>query len=897
MRGRASAVLFSLLLAAPVFAQCPYRLDASWQFRASYLDLSIDGNDLWAATGYGVQLIDRSADPPRLIASAAIPGLTRVIRGRDGVAYAGSGTSVFVLRKNGAQIEQIRSLDLSATINDLLLHETTLFAATPAGLVPIDVARPLEPSPLPVQLSGRNVQSLARFESTLFAGDGDNTVEVVDLSTAGAPSQLNSVSLGASVNVVGTRLYVSDGQQTDVFSLGASPLRLATMPFGAMSIAPAATNVVFAAGNDRRLRALDISVLETPVDLFTAELPVTFGTINRIGAIQVAGSRLYAGGGDSGLFTFDTSAFVSPYPVRNYFVGSKSSVVATTSAIYVSNSTGGFTEMTRSLSGSLTVARTWGAQPAVAFDTASDFLLTGSGATLTFWTIRSTTPSAIATATFRAAVKSAVLAGATAYALLQDGSLWSADLAQAAPTPVQVGTGTYSFLDRFGSSIATAELTQDATTIVRYYANGDLHSGPVTATVEGVTPVFAVGSGFAAVFTFRGITVIDFAGTTPSLQTVLPQSNTANAADLAFANGKLLDATANAVHVWNLSTFKVDRQFAISEPLMIAVSADTRFAGVVTGDGVASISYESDSKQPALVATIGGSDFNRKAAGTQNRLYLFDGRSIDIYETVVSGLPRFVTTLQVSAVIDIAASDSALFTLSNTGTVVMFSPSGTLLRTGALNEGTDVVPSSIFAVRGAPWVALSKGCVSTGCERKTIVFDPQSFIPSSSIAGGALDVATSGTNAAAIFELPGEVRYYNVSDPLHPSPNGARAIEGSAASVAATPSSVFALGDKLYTYSTPALAKGVEQFTPQTPTTATRVAIDGGCAVVTGRSNAAEVYAWSASQWSAAGALPLPANVRSIVVANERLTILTDYSVEIWSRGAKVTAPRRRAAR
>ena len=72
VRGCVAAI--AILLSLPSLSQCTYSLGYSGAFRASYLDIVIDNNDLWAATSYGVQLFDRSVDPPALVASIAVPG-------------------------------------------------------------------------------------------------------------------------------------------------------------------------------------------------------------------------------------------------------------------------------------------------------------------------------------------------------------------------------------------------------------------------------------------------------------------------------------------------------------------------------------------------------------------------------------------------------------------------------------------------------------------------------------------------------------------------------------------------------------------------------------------------------------------------------------------------------
>ena len=67
MFGRAAVAVSLLLVSFEAFPQCNLSQVASVPFRASYLDIAIDGNDLWAATSYGVSLFDRSVDPPAMI--------------------------------------------------------------------------------------------------------------------------------------------------------------------------------------------------------------------------------------------------------------------------------------------------------------------------------------------------------------------------------------------------------------------------------------------------------------------------------------------------------------------------------------------------------------------------------------------------------------------------------------------------------------------------------------------------------------------------------------------------------------------------------------------------------------------------------------------------------------
>src|SRR5258707_15089013 len=101
MLGRVAVAVSLLLVSFAAFPQCNLTQVASVPFRASYLDVAIDGNDLWAATSYGVSLYDRSADPPSLAASLSLPGITGALRVANGIADAGNGSTLYIVRNNG----------------------------------------------------------------------------------------------------------------------------------------------------------------------------------------------------------------------------------------------------------------------------------------------------------------------------------------------------------------------------------------------------------------------------------------------------------------------------------------------------------------------------------------------------------------------------------------------------------------------------------------------------------------------------------------------------------------------------------------------------------------------------------------------------------------------------
>ena len=896
MRGRVTPVLLflSLLLSDTASANCSLQLQYSFPFRASYFDLSIDGNDLWTATGHGVRLFDRSADSPRLIDSVDLPGVTRIIRTLNGVAYAASGTTVHVLRKTGTRIETVRSFEAPAAINDLLIDGNSLYVATTNGISLYSLANPLQPAPVgsSLQTSNTNVRSMTSLGSSIAVADGDTSVEIFSGGTRSAT--LNTALRATSVTAAGQRLFVSDGQQTEIFLIGTGTSSIATVPFGTVSAAPVATDVVFLAGNDRRYHVVDLTIAGNPIDLFTGDVAPTGGTINRVGSIEVSGSRAYVAAGDGGLLTFDLTSFAPPYLLRTYRLGPKSTIVATGNALYTGNANGGITELTRSaLSGSLTATRTWSeSQPQLVHDTANDFLLTSSGTAATFWTLRSTSPAVISSATFAAPLKSASLVGTKAYALLDDGSLWTADFAQAVATPVAALAGPIAFAAATARGAAVADVRLDGTTQVHFYAGGQFTATPSTVTIEGAATALAMNESRVAVFTFRGITIIDFGSGSPSVG-LLPGSNANVVTDLALSSDRLIDVSAAGIRVWNLNSRSLIQEVAgASEPIAVAIAPTSEFAGIATGEGVESLNLQSSSRQPRLLATIGGNSYHRKALATAKNLVLWDGPSLEIYLTGSSAAPRYVATVNTPGVIDVAVSDAGLFTLGSSGTITSYGLSGEPLRSAVLNEGADAAPLAMFIAGGAPWVAIQKGC-PTLCVKQTLVLDPATLVRSALLPGGVIDVITAATSAYALFDLPSETRAYDIRDPLHPAVTASRPSDASASSIAFNNGLVHVIGSRLYTYNASSLAPAATQLSSEAVNAATRLVVVNGCAFLTGRSSTVQRFVVGSGNWTPSSSPGVSGVPRWLSASNGRFYVLTDYGLEIWSASSPATQRRR----
>ncbi|MGZ7039402.1 MAG: hypothetical protein ACXVJO_14605, partial [Thermoanaerobaculia bacterium] len=695
MSGRVAAVLLltSTIIANAAFGQCNYRPVASFQFRASYFDVVADHLDLLAASGYGISLYALNGGAPLLTATLPLPGPTRVVRSFNGNAFAGSGTGIyFVLRTSisltgpSNAVTVGGSIDAGGVVNDLLPAGSRLYVATANGLQQYDISDPTRPirTSASFPTSGTAIASLALDRNTLYVADSDNTVEVFSIADPSNPQKigtLSSLPRVTSVKIDGTRLFASDGVQSDVFLIsGPTASKLATLPFGISAFAPITGDVAAVTGSDRRLRVYDFALAAAPVELFATDLLPSGGTINRVGNLATAGGKLFAAAGDIGLAAFDLSAFHAPFLLHNYATGATSTAVSAADRIYVSGVSGGLSEFKQASTGELTRLRDWDDHVDRVYDAANGFLLTSSGSSLTYWTLGSTQPVVVSTASFAAPVQSAIISGTTAYAILDNQTLWSIDLTQTAPAPQSVTTAAQhpTYIARSGSSIAIADVRDDGTTVILNYPTGNLQQTARTATVPGLATALAHSGNLAAVFTFRGVTVADL-GT--AAITTMSSSNSAVPTNLAIDGTNLLAASGSSLKVWDARTGALLRTIPLpSTPSWIAVPETSNgFAAIATSDGIADVAYATKSELPAMLPLSNGNSYYRKALAATHRLYLFDGRGVDVFETGAGFAPHYLTRVIPAGVADVAASERGIFALTSTGGVIAYSSDGTLL--------------------------------------------------------------------------------------------------------------------------------------------------------------------------------------------------------------------------
>jgi hypothetical protein len=897
MPGRVKAIfLLSVffLLSFDAVADCSqWTATTSSPFRNTAFDLSVDGNFLWVATGYGVQLLEGG----RVVDSIGLPGTTRVVKASgNGYAYAGSGSSVHVLRRDGRSITTLTSMALANTVNDLEIVSSGLFAAINGGIVHFDLLNPAAPSRTNVALptSTPFVTSLATAKNKLYAADGDSTVEVYSMAIPLLPAHigtLTSIPRASSVHATpDDEVFISDrfGQGTDVYSGTTFRGRVMLV---ATSFAASAGEIHFIAGPDRTLRAVDFSNLANVAELFTTQLATTDGNVNEIQAMAMVGKTLYVAAGDSGLVTLDTTSIARPYPLVSYSTGPTNSVRTSADKAWFMANSGRITQMRIDPAGiALVEERGWNAEPgSMVRDQRDNGLLTTNGAKATVWALVTTIPVQATNVTFAAPIDDAVMSNTHLVALLSNGSVWTAPNGQT--TPAQVSVPVMTFLARAGSAIALAEVRDtDEKTVLHYYPAGDFAATPQRFTLDGAASgSIALDATRAALFTFEGITVIDLASGNTR---IVPNSSLIIPRQMAFSGDDLLVMDSRRLLVYDDARTLVRDHVLPAEAL--AFDATPSVTAVATVRGTAAI--RSLAELPRT-STAYSNRFYRQFAAGAGRAYLFDHERIDVLSTVLPQRPQYVNTISSPGVIDLAANDAGLFTLSGNGTVTAYSRAGMQYAQASISEGFDTQPIAIHTAGKALWVSLAVGCnIQTCNDWKTLVLDPGTLAVTATLPGNVTDVDVSGTRAYALSSFPDQIRVLNIADPLHPAPIVTAVGKFLAASIQYSSGKVYVLAGKVYGYSEATLTQTEEHLTGSVTAAPQRLRIDGSCAVISRDANPPVLYdlpSWTPS----ARQFTLPSPLRSFVMEPSLLLMLTDHSLELAYPAPTGTPPRRRAAR
>jgi hypothetical protein len=896
MPGRVKAVVLPLLFLCSfqAFADCSqWTARSSSPFRTTAFDVSVDGEVLWVATGYGVQLIEGGS----VVASIPLPGSTRVVRAQgSGIAYAGSGPNVYVLRREGRTITTVTAIDVGGTVNDLEIVTSALFAATTNGIAHFDIFNPAAPFRTNVFLptSAPNVLSLASAKNKLYAADGDATVEIYSVTIPTFPQHtgtLETVRLASAVHATSDdSVFVSDrfGQNTDYFS---GTTLLAHLPLGTNALATSSGMTHFVAGPDRTIREIDVTTPDRVAELYAANLSPTDGTDNVIHAMARVGNTLYVAAGDIGLLRLDTTAFARPYPLVSYGGGAMTSVRAAAGKAWFSNVAGRITQQRIDEGGiALVQERAWDAEAgSVVRDYRDNGLLTSSGNKATLWSLVSTTPAQVTNVTFAAAVSNAAWTTTHIVALLGNGTVWLAPNGQT--TATQANVPAMALMARSGSALLFAEVQESAfKTVLHFYANGDLAATPQRFTIDGAASgSLALDATRIAVFTFKGVNIIDL--TTGNIR-VIAGSDRIIPRQLAFAGDDLLVMDGHRLLVYDDARTLLRDQELPAEVLAFDASAPVAVLATTKGNGA--IRYLVELPRP--VAPYANT-FYTKLAAASGRAYLFDDEGIDVFSTAIPGTLHYLATIPAAGTIDLIASDTALFTLAGNGNVTAYSRAGAQFAQTSIREGFDSQPIAIRTASDAVWASIATGCTPQGCrERKTIVLDPNTLAVTATLTGNVTDVAVAGTRAYALFAFPDEIRVLNIADPLHPAPIVTAAAPAFASSIAYSAGKVYVLAGKVFGYAEATLTLADEHLTAVTPAASQRIRIDGTCALVARDAEGPVLY--NLPSWSVnATQFALPSSLRSFLVQPSMLLFLTDHSLELAYPAATGPKPRRRATR
>jgi hypothetical protein len=906
-------VLAFLVVAAPSAPGDDLDVLYDGAYRMTALDAALDGSSLWVATSWGIALHDLSGSAPRPVGARALQETTSSVEVGPTHVYVGSGRRIHVFAR--ASVDAVlETVDAAGTINDLLVSGSYLYAATSMGVEQFDLLNPAKPAKNRSLLTSTGFAlRLAVMGSTLYAADGDTSVEAYNLQLPSLPQGIGSFGVLArtqAVSEAGGRLYVSDGRRTDIWSgSGASLTRTGSIAAGGNSVVAVGTRFVYLAGDDRRLRGFDVASAAEPIKAFVSDAIPVGGTVNRLLRIVVQDTRLHVAAGDAGLLTWETAGFDAPFLTMAYATATGDSVAAYPGGLVAAGSGSGLVKYAIGAGGELSGRVEWDTDTAsVVHDATSTTLLVASGARLRRFDLATSPPAQTGSVSLPTGVRSAVLRDGNAIAVLGDLTAWSVDFGAGSATKLEIG-GAPLFVAAGDGDLAFADFNEDGTTTIRFYAGGDLAASPASATVEG-----AASSGIAlsgrrvGCFTFRGITTVDFGS--GAVASVVPGSNVGIAAGIDMSAATFFLLTSSGLQVWDAANGKLLRTAALEGvPMAVAHAPGQPTAVVTTSEGLVTVQFTSGTEPPANTARSGGSNrYFREALVGHRTLHLWDGRDLASAPIDSLGLPGPWRELRpAEAGIGVAAVDDRVYVVTPGGTVAGYSAAGQKVATFQIDESADQRILSIRSVAGALWVSVEVNCLSGGCEFRTLVLDPRAGIAkTSTLSGGAVAATVEGSTAWALFQVPDEVRSLDVSNPYLPAVTALTPSAGNPVAIARDPKrgATYVLGDRLYVYGA-GLALAGQLFEPWENDPSGRVSyIDqrlhvlGDLAVVTGREFSPAVYtigaptAWFPTETPGAKA----AAVRSSVKREGRLYLLSDYSLEIWS-SLQDEPPRRRPVR
>jgi hypothetical protein len=900
MRGFIPSLLFLFVVsAAPAD---PLHRGFSHDFRHPALDLALIDGNLWIASGYGVTLHSTEI-PPRPLAKMALTGTTTTVTANGDRAWIRSGRDLISASWDGRSIVVEQSIPFDDPVHDMASSNGYLYLATSSGVVQIDPDFP--DSRRTLSTSSGVAVSLVADQKTLWAADGDDTIEVYTIEHPSLPQQIGTIETTVAgptrVWVSGDLVFVSNGRQTEILAGPRPPSQsLATVPFGAASFALTSGGVAFMAGQDTTVRALDFSVPGgPPAVLFEERIPPSTGPFNRISAIAAASGRVFVAAGDVGLHAWDTSAFRPPFPLVKTPLPRVDSLASVTESLVVTSGSSDFPRVYQtSASGGLTEHARWESHTGARVrDASAERVLLSAGSS-----VRIVSPSSgalVREQSMGAAVVSAVLTGNEVWAVLGDRTLRKLDLddPQSVPEIVTPEGAEPTFIDRSAdrTRLAVGSIRNDGTTTI-HLIDPAAPGSPPSMTVEGAaTSGAALTPDAVAIATFRGLSLLLIE---EGSETITPLGAGIVPLDLAAAGDEILVLASAAIQRRRAGDGALIEEIPIHSPGLAASATPSGSRALIGAtDAIYRLDLETTSRSPVSIAAPSSSRYFTEMAVSNGVLHLLERdvvESIPIVSGTLSNLMR--STVIEGGAVGIAPVNAGFCALDTRGSVRCFDGAARPLASGSIPALDDVSFLRIHGLGDTVWVSLLEGCFSGSCRKRTAIarLTGGSLPVVAEIEGEVVDLYSDGDRLAVVTELPRELRIYSLAEgSAAPSLLASRPIDHEVAAVALDLSrqSVYLLGMRLGVFDSGSLEPSAELLEPFTPSAGLslrdqKLFLNGSRALIIGRSELPMLFELeSGPSWVERGAIPLPSIARRAGMWDDFVIILTSHSIEILGPG------------
>lgn len=895
----AAAFLFLLVLLFPASSsadECDLTLAETREFRSTVRDLDLHVDRLWAAETYRVTSYSTTGGELVPAGTRAVAGMTGVVDAVEGGAWVGSSSTLFFF---DLDMNVIHSVFLDAEINDILQQGEYLYVATTGRSVLQLIAA--QPGLLPrlMETSTGSASSVAFRNGTLYAADGDSTIEAFSLTIPSLPQKIGSIPSFPQTNRIhfdGDRLIASNGRQTEIFSgSGAQMNRIGVLEEGSSSWVRLNPGVAVSSGLDTTLRAFDVSSASRPVKTWETRLPASGGSLNRIGSLAADSWYLYVAAGDLGIVRVDVESFHAPYLLRTVPAAGPSSIALGSDEVYVGFPGAGVQAWELSSTGSLVVQRTVVTGSPVIRDYRDGSLLLSAGGEA--FVIDAKTGEKTASVTIGFGATDAELADSGAWILGSDGTVSRASFESGAVSPVDLAGIPISWIDARDGVLAAAGLNEAGSTVVFLVRDGEQ---PASMTIDGAATsgVAVDGSGRVALVTFRGLSVVDVAAGT---EIVTPRGR-GFATSLVWLGDEIVISDGSGYEIRGPGG-EVRRTIEVSGGgRSLSASESGAFAGAISNQAVTIISGSVSAGSPGEVIVDRSNLFYDRLATGEGFILLGEPEAVERINFIGQRLaPSGRAHASAGDAVELTPYRDGWCELLSDGTIACRGASGATFMERKLDEGADSSFLGIRRIGGLFWVTVSKGCLSTGCVTVSVLLDDQ-LMKVGEIGGGIRDSVVSGGRGWILTSAPRSVLALDISNPSGPVVAASMPVESSATAIAHHESgTLYVLSSEgaIAMNDTSLLQVGAVPLpTAGGSLSAQTFAISGECAFVIGRTGRLEVFRIdSPLDWGSYSSTEFPASPVDLVVEGEPIFVLTTHSVEVLFSGEPPPPVRRPGAR